>query len=635
MIGKPGPLTGKVLGKRYLLGEVLGEGGFGMVYEAVQQDLGRTVAVKVLHEYRGDDLHALLRLELEARAAAGLEHPNIVQVTDFQHHQEEPAFLVMDLLRGCSLKAVLNDQGPISQRRAVYITCQVLSALMVAHTAGIVHRDLKPSNIFLIHVAGVKDIVKLLDFGIAKLQRSDLEVELTTTGSAPGTPVYMAPEQILGKDVDGRTDLYSMGVMLYRAVTGRLPFTAPNDNALVLAIMDHLYTPMSRHRQDLDPEFEAVVDRAMAKEPGDRFSSAQEMLMALMPWAPMGVRDDCLQGLRSSTTEQDAAFLYHVQDLAQPPPRQVSDEATTGAAGFNCATVTLPPEGRPLPPRQQGVSFFTEETRQKKPPTLEIVELLPDTPPVSSGARSPDASRLKPAPARAAPRTRWMLTLLMLLVVSLLGAGVTTLLLDSDDDGGEWPLYSDELIPRRPPEGVMAPAREAAEPSNAPLFGTCGESPPAAKSAAAPAPRPARTAPAPKKKNPQTTAARGSTTRGESRSQATTTLERARPKGTLLVKVMNKDGLVEGAMFRVDGKESYRSPKELTLPAGRHLLDTERPMRCTSRANEERKRSVKFVKVTCKGQGRIQKEVEVVAGETLTVILGPGVAEVAAGSKSL
>lgn len=120
----------------------------------------------------------------------------------------------------------------------------------------------------------------------------------------------MAPEQILGKEVDGRTDLYSMGVMLYRAVTGKLPFTAPNDNALVLAIMDHQYIPMSRYRQDLDPEFEAVVDRAMAKDPQDRFPSAQEMLLALMPWAPVGVRDDCLQGLRSAGAEEAAAFLY-------------------------------------------------------------------------------------------------------------------------------------------------------------------------------------------------------------------------------------------------------------------------------------------------------------------------------------
>ena len=631
MIGKPGPLTGKVLGKRYLLGDVLGEGGFGMVYAAVQQDLGRTVAVKVLHDYRGDDLHALLRLKLEARAAAGLEHPNIVSVTDFQHHREEPAFLVMDLLRGCSLKAVLEQRGVISQRRAAYITCQVLSALMVAHKAGIIHRDLKPSNIFLIHIAGVKDIVKLLDFGIAKLQRSMLDVELTSTGSAPGTPVYMAPEQILGNEVDGRTDLYSMGVMLYRAVTGKLPFTAPNDSALVLAIMDHQYIPMSRYRQDLDPEFEAVVDRAMAKEPRDRFPSAQEMLLALMPWAPVGVRDDCLQGLRSAGAEQEAAFLYHVQDLGHGSPAEDAKTAGSGPADFNCATVTLPPDGRAPAPKAQEAPFFNEITRQKRPPTLEIVELLPDSPPAQAevfgpvGA-APPGSNVQPGPERStkrdAPWPRWPLVLLPLAVLMAGGLHWVTLMQDEPAEvsllypGGSRPTAPSSSLPEVP---LVTPL-----PRKRPQPGAERGGAPAHKAVRSVPPRPQKgrrakadegkavTAPGPVAK------VQGKGQRREQEKQS------AQPRGGLFVKVLNKSGEAIEAMFRVDGKGSFHAPRVVFLPPGRHLLETERPMRCTSRAKEERRRAVKFVDVTCKGQGSVKKEVEVVAGKTRPVILRLG-----------
>ena len=610
MIGKPGPLTGKVLGKRYQLGNVLGEGGFGMVYEAVQQDLGRTVADKVLHDYRGDDLHALLRLKLEARAAAGLEHPNIVQVTDFQHHREEPAFLVMDLLRGCSLKSVLKEHGPISQRRAAYITCQVLSALMVAHKAGIIHRDLKPSNIFLVHIAGVKDIVKLLDFGIAKLQRSLLDVELTTTGSAPGTPVYMAPEQILGKEVDGRTDLYSMGVMLYRAVTGKLPFTAPNDSALVLAIMDHEYTPMSRYRQDLDPEFEAVVDRAKARGPAHRVPTAQDMLLALMPWAPVGVRDDCLAGLRSSSAEQEAAFLYHVQDLHQGEPGQAED-----AAPYNCATVTLPPEG-PSPARQ-GMTFFDEQTRRKKPPTLEIVELLPDSPPAQEH-EGDEAARTREAALpgdaglaldRAPGQTRWpRWPLLLAAACALLLLGIS--LVGTED---------------APPEvSILHPGGQAPAEDSAPMI-----TEPLPRPAAPPKRREAVVTPPALKQAPKPAIASSPKPRQEKLPRVSREPDaggqRKDPRGTVMVKVLDGRGKVTRAEVLLNGEKTYKTPRVMILRAGRHVLEVRRPMRCTSTASRERWRPVSRVDVSCKGQGSIKEEVQVVAGKMRTVILRPEV----------
>ena len=283
--------AGAVLGGRHRVGELLGTGGVGAVYEAVQEDLGRRVAIKVLHESLADDQRLLARLEREAKTTASLGHPNIIQVTDFQNRPGEPAFLVMDLLAGHTMGKAIRKEGHLPQKRVAFIAQQVLSALAAAHDGGIIHRDLKPDNVFLTSVAGVQDIVKLLDFGIAKLIRHmDSEVMLTKKGYSPGTPAYMSPEQIIGLGVDGRTDLYSLGVVMYRALTGKLPFSGDSNAAIVMAISRHVYAPMTRYRGDLDEDLAALVDRAMAKDPDDRFADARQMRGALDPWAEAGLR---------------------------------------------------------------------------------------------------------------------------------------------------------------------------------------------------------------------------------------------------------------------------------------------------------------------------------------------------------
>ena len=280
--------TGKLLGGRYRVGALLGAGGVGAVYAGVQEDLGRQVAIKILRpRIEEEEAQVLARLALEAKAAGGLAHPNIIQITDFQDNPDEPAFLVMDLLKGWSMEDMLAAEGPIDQERAAYIAYQVLDGLAVAHEAGILHRDLKPDNIFLTSVAGIPDVVKILDFGIAKLLHPEgPEHKITHTGDAPGTPAYMSPEQLHCKEVDKRTDLYSVGVVLYRMLTGELPFDAPNFSALVLQIADHEYDPPEEVRQDLDPELAALVTRAMAGEAADRFPDARAMQRGLAPWLP-------------------------------------------------------------------------------------------------------------------------------------------------------------------------------------------------------------------------------------------------------------------------------------------------------------------------------------------------------------
>ncbi len=283
-----GLLTGETLGGRYRMGRILGRGGAGEVYEAEELSLGRRVAVKVLLEREGDNSVRLKRLELEARAAATLGHPNIVHVTDFALPAgDEPAYIVMELLDGEPLKAVMLREGQMDARRVVFIARQVLDAVAATHRANIIHRDLKPPNIFLTSVAGVRDIVKLLDFGIAKrTQKEADEVSLTSDGVLVGTFHYMSPEQLTDRPVDHRTDLFSMGVVIYLALAGAPLFSGPTNAAVIFATVKKTPPPLNHHRQDLDPGLEEVVHRALAKRPEDRFEDAEQMRAALEPWAP-------------------------------------------------------------------------------------------------------------------------------------------------------------------------------------------------------------------------------------------------------------------------------------------------------------------------------------------------------------
>ena len=276
------PLTGALLAGAYRVGRLLGEGAAGAVYEGTQEVLGRPVAIKVLKTRVGhDELTAgqLERFGREARAAAALGHPNIVQVTDF-HASASPPFLVMERLAGESLRAAIAREGRLPADRVALIGTQLLDALGAAHAAGIVHRDVKPDNVFLARMAGVSDLVKVLDFGIAKLES---ERPLTAHGARMGSPAYMSPEQAAGRPADHRADLYCAGATLYHALAGRLPFDTQSLGELLAWIAERPPTPLAQAAPGLDPRMIAVVERAMAKDPARRFQSADEMQRALAP----------------------------------------------------------------------------------------------------------------------------------------------------------------------------------------------------------------------------------------------------------------------------------------------------------------------------------------------------------------
>ena len=278
----------RVVAGRYRLGRLLGEGGMGAVYEAEHVGLGATVAVKLLTDRFVDDPDAVERFRREARAAAAVRHPNVVNVTDTGTDEEGAPFLVMELLEGESLNSVLKRRRRLPPEVAVAIACEVLAGLGAAHARGIVHRDLKPGNVFLaVDPDGVQR-VKLLDFGISKFLGA--ASELTSEGAIIGTPHYMPPEQIRGRrDLDARVDLYAVGVLLYRMLSGRLPFEGASPQQLYEAIVVGRRKPLRAVCPELPEALADVVERALHPEPSKRFQQAEEMIAALrdaMPEAP-------------------------------------------------------------------------------------------------------------------------------------------------------------------------------------------------------------------------------------------------------------------------------------------------------------------------------------------------------------
>ncbi len=352
MSGKRGPWTGTVLCGEYELGPVLGSGGAGGVYEAVQLRLGRRVAIKVLHERPDRVEEALLRLEREAKIIASIEHPNLVQVIDFQRPADGPAFMVMDLLRGRSLDEVLLQEGPMEPRRIAFIVDQILSALSVAHAAGVIHRDLKPQNILLTSISGIPDIVKLLDFGVAKYTQNPTEnANLTKTDHVVGTPAYMSAEHLLGERVDGRSDIYSLGVLLYRSVAGVCPFEGINYANLIVKITAHVFEPLARRCPGLDADFIQVVERSMARLPDQRFADTEQLRAALAPWsgAALGPRGlQAVETLQDAVPSPDASGVVHPPSLATVP---VAGDPGAASLPVQVTTLSLS-AGQSLPPEK-------------------------------------------------------------------------------------------------------------------------------------------------------------------------------------------------------------------------------------------------------------------------------------------
>ena len=276
------PLIGRTLPGGYVILDLVGIGGMGRVYRAEQTNLGRTVAVKIIHPHLVGEENAAARFITEARAASRLNHPNSVAVIDFGKTEDGQLYLVMEFLRGKDLARVQYEEGPLSFRRIVSILRQVLAALSEAHHLEIIHRDLKPENVILEQVRTGGDFVKVVDFGLAKM-REGAGPGITSPGIVCGTPEYMSPEQGRGDPLDPRSDLYAVGVILYQLLTGRLPFEADSPTQVVLMhITEAPPDPRSAAPERMIPSLIAdVCLMALAKEPAHRFGNADEFAEAL------------------------------------------------------------------------------------------------------------------------------------------------------------------------------------------------------------------------------------------------------------------------------------------------------------------------------------------------------------------
>jgi serine/threonine-protein kinase len=374
----------------YMLVERLGTGGMGAVYRALNERIGRTVAVKLLHRSLLGDRVAISRFFHEARAVNTIRHPNVVEVYDLAT-DGETHYMVMELLRGRDLETLLeSNPGGLPPDRVALIVEQVCGALQEAHARQILHRDLKPPNVFLCRKGPNEDFVKLLDFGVAKLQGAG-GARLTMEGVTLGTPEYMAPEQARGAPIDNRSDLYAVGCMTYQALTGQLPFGGGHATDVMVRHVTQPPPPLRKWRPDLPEAVEAVVLRCMAKDPAERPQTAQELAELLcaaagVPFDTTGAFMSWKQWSQETSTLRSLARARTVTQ-AVPQVGRGRRPLLLGAAGLGVATIAaglLRSRGAARPdPSATAVSGAPPRPAPAAPPAVvptEAAEAAPELP---------------------------------------------------------------------------------------------------------------------------------------------------------------------------------------------------------------------------------------------------------------
>ncbi len=281
-----GSLAGQVLDSRYQVLDKLGEGGMSYVYEAREVNSGQHIAIKVLIPKLGREKSSVERLRREAGLAMRLEHPHVCRILRFGETESGLMYLVMPYLQGELLSDREMRVGPLPTDVGVEWLVQVCAGLHHAHGFHIVHRDLKPENIMLVQGSDGREKAVIMDFGLAKENRTDpVLAKLTATGIILGTPEFMSPEQIRGRELDARSDVYALGIVAFEMFTGQLPFSGRTPQEQMLARLRGQPTPLRQVRSDLPPALEAALTRSLQSEPGDRFATAREFGLALLETA--------------------------------------------------------------------------------------------------------------------------------------------------------------------------------------------------------------------------------------------------------------------------------------------------------------------------------------------------------------
>lgn len=339
------PLLGMVIEGRYRIQSVIGQGSAGTVYKAVQELIGREVAIKVLHEYLVSDEEFIKRFRQEAKASSRLSHPNIITIYDFGViPQGNRPYIAMDLLVGTPLSDYLaeNERVPLSD--AIPLLTQVCSALGEAHRHGVVHRDVKPENIVLVERSGQKLYPMVVDFGIARIVEESESAKITRTGTVCGSPTYMSPEQCTSSKVDSRSDIYSIGIVIYETLTGEVPF---HSDELIRVMSMHLSEPPKPLNQVkpglIFPDaLEEVVNKALSKNPNDRFQTMEEMAAALEESIKAPVKPQAPPQQRNASREIEPGPLAQDEHLhRRNTSQEVSIPAQRGTGAIDYAALAM------------------------------------------------------------------------------------------------------------------------------------------------------------------------------------------------------------------------------------------------------------------------------------------------------
>ena len=440
--GKARPASGRLLARRYRIGRLLGEGGMAVVYEGEHVDIGKRVAIKIVHTLFAQDKDIVERFKREARSASAVESEHIIQVFDAGHNPEVGFFMVMELLKGEDLAKLLHRQKALDPVFAAGLVTQAAHALEKAHAAGVVHRDLKPANIFLAERDDGSSRVKLVDFGIAKLVRDARERAergvITRRGTAVGTPLYMSPEQAQGLEtVDQRTDIYALGVVLFEAIAGTTPLPErPTYEQMILQLMTTPPARLSAHVPDVPPALDDLVAGMLERDPDARIPEMRTVRLRLEEIYPE-IRGSALK-LKSVRPPSLPSRLELVHDtqalpLAQTSPAvAVSTPATTrrrkatvavvaglfAVAGLGAAAIVKATASAPetvatpaaAPPKQEvtprATAMKTAAPTDPEPSTSALLLLASpsaSSPPAKSAAAPPrSAPKRAPSAAKAA-----------------------------------------------------------------------------------------------------------------------------------------------------------------------------------------------------------------------------------------
>ena len=335
-VAKPDPYVGReILSGQFKVLERIGSGGMGAVYRAQQPSMDRFVAVKILHSKFTNRKDLVSRFRREARAMSHLTHPNTAKVYLYGQLEDNACYIVMEYLEGRNLGQIVRQEGPLEPVRAVAVLIQACGALEEAHQKGIIHRDLKPENIFLCKQGGIEDFAKVLDFGLAKVTEREMQpgsLILTQEGMVFGTPEFMSPEQAQGKTLDARSDVYSLAVILYELLTGKLPFDARSPMEFITLHVQASPIPLSVRAPDraFPAGLNDALLKAMAKRPEDRYQSAAEFAAHLASLLPDGAVREALAALPDSAIALAATQPSRPamrSDAAPPAPHSYREPA--------------------------------------------------------------------------------------------------------------------------------------------------------------------------------------------------------------------------------------------------------------------------------------------------------------------